>query len=86
MTAGELALRTGKVEVAIGELERARKLNPKLPIYFSLGEAYRKRGDTESDAGKQRAAYQRAIEHYQKSRDKRGAAYAAELTERLGEK
>ena len=50
------------------------------------GEAYRKRGDHETDPGKQRQAYERAIEHYKKSKDKRGAAYAAELVERLGEK
>jgi serine/threonine-protein kinase len=86
MTAGEIALKSGRIDQAVKELTRAHRLDPKLPVQFSLGEAYRKLGDRETDKGKQRDAYEKAISFYGKARDKRAASYAAELSERLKEK
>jgi HEAT repeat protein len=83
MMQGELALKAGRLDAAIRDLLRARKLNPKLPVYFALGEAHRKLGDRESDRARRRDAYTKAIEFYQKATDKRAAAYAAELSEQL---
>jgi serine/threonine-protein kinase len=81
MANGELALKTGKYDVAIRELERAHRLNPKVPVAYSLGEAYRKLGDQESDHEAQLKSYRKAVQYYKKSRDKRAAATASELEE-----
>jgi HEAT repeat protein len=81
MANGELALKTGKYDVAIRELERAHRLNPKAPVAFSLGEAYRKLADGESDHEAQLKNYRKAVQYYKKSRDKRAAATASELEE-----
>jgi serine/threonine protein kinase/HEAT repeat protein len=81
MTNGELALKTGKYDVAIREFERAHRLNPKVPVAFSLGEAYRLLGDREPDHEAQLKDYRKAVQYYKKSRDKRAAANASELEE-----
>jgi hypothetical protein len=83
MTSGELALKTGKLDVALRELSRAHRIDPKLPVAFSLGETYRKMGDRETDAAKQRDLYSKAVSFYAKAHDKRAASYAAELSERI---
>jgi serine/threonine-protein kinase len=83
MTSGEIALKAGRFDVAIRELQRAHRLSAKLPVFFSLGEAYRKLGDRETDHVKQQDAYTKAIVAYQKAHEKRAATYAAELQERL---
>jgi tetratricopeptide (TPR) repeat protein len=86
MTSGEIALKSGRIDQAIKELSRAHKLDSKLPVFFSLGEAYRKLGDREADKSKQKDAYEKAINFYGRAHDKRATAYAAELSERLKEK
>ena len=64
-------------------MQKAHKLDPRLRIYFPLGEAYRKQGDNERDANRQHAAYAKAIAAYGKANDPRAKSYAAELQERL---
>jgi serine/threonine protein kinase/tetratricopeptide (TPR) repeat protein len=81
MANGELALKTGKYETAIRELEKAHRLNPKAPVAYSLGEAYRKLGDQETEHEAQLKSYRKAVQYYKKSRDKRAAAIASELEE-----
>ncbi|MSP63097.1 MAG: hypothetical protein EXR72_22720 [Myxococcales bacterium] len=83
MTSGEIALHKGRYDSAVKELLRAQKLNPKLPVFFSLGEAYRKLGDGETSPGRRKDYYRQAVRSYQKSRDRRAAAYASELSDRL---
>jgi HEAT repeat protein/tRNA A-37 threonylcarbamoyl transferase component Bud32 len=83
MTSAEIALKSGRYDAAIAALQKAHRLDPRLRIYFSLGEAYRKQGDNESDAKKQRESYARAIAAYAKAPDPRAKSYAAELQERL---
>ena len=85
MATGELALKTGNYSNAIRELTRARKLNPRLPVFFSLGEALRKSGDREIDPAKKRAAYLKAIGSYRAAKSPTATAYADELEGRLKE-
>ena len=85
MASGELALQSGKYAKAIEELRRAQKLDPKLPVFYSLGEAYRQMGDHTIQAARQRAAYRQALGYYRRSRDRRAKAYVLELEERLKE-
>ncbi|MSP62752.1 MAG: hypothetical protein EXR72_20960 [Myxococcales bacterium] len=79
MSSGSLALRAGKYERAINELQKAQKADRSLPVHFPIGEAYRKLGERETDPAKQKSYYQKAITSYKSSDDKRAAAYAVEL-------
>jgi tetratricopeptide (TPR) repeat protein len=83
MTSAEIALEAGRYDAAVSGLQKAHKLDPRLRIYFSLGEAYRKQGDNERDVNRQRAAYAKAIAAYAKANDPRAKSYAAELQERV---
>jgi HEAT repeat protein/tRNA A-37 threonylcarbamoyl transferase component Bud32 len=86
LTAGELALKAGRLDAAARELTRAHRLNPRLPVDFSIGEVYRKMGDAQKDLVKRNEAYKKAIASYRKAKDHRGISYAAELEMRLNEK
>ena len=79
MTSGELHLRGGKYQEAISDFNRAHHMNGKLPVFFDLGEAYRKLADRETDANKRKEQYKQAIANYQRSHDKKAAKYATEL-------
>ncbi|HEX2573242.1 MAG TPA: hypothetical protein VH877_27075, partial [Polyangia bacterium] len=85
MASGELALQAGQYAKAIEELHRAQKLDPKLPVSFSLAEAYRQMGDHTINSARQKAAYRQALGYYRRSRDRRAKAYVQELEERLRE-
>lgn len=83
LAAAELYQQSGKYDRAAREMEAARKLDPKLPLYFSLGEAYRHWADGEHDLTKQKKLVQKAIDAYKKAKDPKAQAYIEELKERL---
>ncbi len=85
MSTGDVYLTAGKYEAAIRELQRAHKLDGKLPVFFALGEAYRKLGDRETDKARQKDDYGKAISWYKRAREPKAKSYAAELAERLKE-
>jgi HEAT repeat protein len=83
LAAAELNLQNGKYDRAAREFEAARKLDSKLNVAFSLGEAYRRWADTERNLDRQKQLVKKAIDAYKKARDPRAKAYIEELKERL---